>query len=34
MGAWVRPVITKAGGFGDASTLVRCRAILKGSKLD
>lgn len=33
MGAWVRPVITKAGGFGDASTLVRCRALLKGSKL-
>ena len=33
MGAWERPVITKAGGFGDASTLVRCRAALKSSKL-
>jgi uncharacterized protein YgbK (DUF1537 family) len=33
MGAWERPVITKAGGFGDASTLLRCRAALKSSKL-
>jgi uncharacterized protein YgbK (DUF1537 family) len=24
------PIITKAGGFGDPGTLVRCRKVLKG----
>jgi 4-hydroxythreonine-4-phosphate dehydrogenase len=33
MGAWEGTVITKAGGFGDPSTLARCRAALKSSKL-
>lgn len=28
-GAWTGYVITKSGGFGDARTLVRCRALLK-----
>ncbi len=26
------PVVTKAGGFGDAETLVRCREFLRGLK--
>ena len=34
IGAWQGPVITKAGGFGDPSTLMRCRSVLKSSKLD
>jgi 4-hydroxythreonine-4-phosphate dehydrogenase len=33
MGAWEGTVITKAGSFGDPSTLMRCRAALKSSKL-
>jgi len=34
--AWWRdlPVVTKAGGFGDARTLVRCRRFLQERKVD